>query len=243
MSRKMIKKYFLEVQFKASGSILDKLGDVADRILISCDFLTDWNIPNNRNSVQFRNKDNKNFSCFISYRNFGFESRYPNNTDFFKENAISFIRNSWEHIPNRIITRIGIKTQIFIEGDNFLSHFETYKNKFLGLGLEDLNQFNAGSLDDVGFMFNFSQENKKFCTMTGPMKKEQALPIFNIKDNEMPDCGIYFEVDCFQDSFTEESRRRDLINFISSSVEKSNEMMLTVKEWILNNNSNDETNN
>ena len=76
--KKIISKHLVEIRYKPSSRFLDKRGEIAD--LLSSTTFDQWNISSNR--IDFSSKEQENIGAFISFRNLGLFTNYPNTQDF-----------------------------------------------------------------------------------------------------------------------------------------------------------------
>lgn len=224
----MIQKHILEIRFTPTPSIVDKRGVIAESLV--SELLNGWSIGNNR--INFTNKENKNFGAFVSYKNFGFISESPNDTDFFLENSKDFVKKTWNYIPTGKITRIGIRSTYLIEQSNFEKALENLKKEFLNLNSGKLEKF-GGELVDVGLPLNFKEGDVKFNINFGVMEKEQSSQFF-IDEESVPDCGVFIDVDYFQDDiFSSVSvKQSNVLQFIDNGLTKSKNVMETILDLI-----------
>lgn len=225
---KMLQKHILEIRFTPTPSIVDKRGVIAESLV--GDLLNGWSIGDNR--INFTNKENKNFGAFVSYKNFGFISESPNDTDFFSENSKDFVKKTWNYIPTGKITRIGVRSTYLVEQSNFEKALENLKKEFLNLNGGKLEKF-GGKLVDVGLPLNFKEGDVKFNINFGVMEKEQSSQFF-IDEESVPDCGVFIDVDYFQDdNFSSVSAKQsNILQFIDNGLTKSKNVMETVLDLV-----------
>lgn len=164
ISEEVISKQIIEARFKPDARFLDRRGAVADSPTLSNLLFEHWNIAANR--IDFSSKENAHIRAFFSYKNLGLVSVYPNKIEFFKENAESFIRSAWSHLPNREFSRIGMRLMFLVETDSFDKALDGYRQHFLKLSDDEIGRF-GGKLIDVGFPLDFVDNgNHRDETMT-----------------------------------------------------------------------------
>ncbi len=219
-----LQKHILEIRFTPTPSIVDKRGAITESLV--GDLLNGWSIGNNR--INFNNKENKNLGAFVSYKNFGFITESPNDTDFFLENVKDFVKKAWNYIPTGRITRIGVRSTYLIEQPQFEKALDNLKQNFLNLNGGKLEKF-GGELVDVGLPLNFKEDDIKFNINFGVMEKEQGSQFF-IDEEGVPDCGIFIDVDYFQnDNFSSASlKQSNVLQFIDDGITKSKNVMNAV---------------
>ncbi len=207
---------------------MDKRGVIAESLV--GELLNGWSIGNNR--INFTNKENKNFGAIVSYKNFGFISESPNDTNFFSENSKDFVKKTWNYIPTGKITRIGVRSTYLVEQSNFEKALENLKKEFLNLNGGKLEKF-GGELVDVGLPLNFKEGDIKFNINFGVMEKEQSSQFF-IDEESVPDCGVFIDVDYFQDdnfSFVS-AKQSNILQFIDNGLTKSKSVMEAILDLV-----------
>ncbi len=225
MANQIFSKHIIEIRFKPNSRFLDKRGEIAE--LLAGSFFDQWNISNNR--IDFSNKTNENVAAFISFRNLGVFTNYPNKADFFKEKARDFIKSAWTNFPTNKITRIGVRSTYLIGTPSFKNSFDEYRKKFLGLSDEDLKKFN-GDLIDLGFPLNFAVGEDFFNVTTGPMEKNQSKE-FLLDDDELPEAGIFVDVDYFKKEFSPHITQKNVLDFIDTGVDKAGDVKDLIAGW------------
>lgn len=223
--RKIFSKYTVEIRYKPNSRFLDKRGEVAE--LLAGPFFDQWNISNNR--IDFSNKANENVVAFISFRNLGLFTNYPNTADFFKEKANDFIKSAWTNFPTSKMTRIGVRSIYLIETESFKNSFDEYRKKFLGLSDEDLKKF-EGDLIDLGFPLNFAVGEDFFNVTTGPMEKSQSKE-FLIDNEELPASGIYVDTDYFRKEFSPHIIQKNVLDFVDKGIDKAEKIKDLIAGW------------
>jgi hypothetical protein len=223
--KKIFSKHVVEIRYKPNPRFLDKRGEIAESL--SGSFFDQWNISNNR--IDFSSKTNENITAFISFRNLGIFTNHPNTVDFFKEKAKDFIKSAWTNFPTSKITRIGIRSIYLIETSSFKNSFDEYRKKFLGLSDDDLKKFN-GDLIDLGFPLNFSVGEDFFNVTTGPMEKIQSKE-FLLDDDELPEAGIFVDVDYFKKEFSPHIIQKNVLGFIDTGSDKAENIKDLIAGW------------
>ncbi|MEX1014383.1 MAG: hypothetical protein WDZ80_04450 [Candidatus Paceibacterota bacterium] len=224
--KKILSKHLVEIRYTPNARILDKRGETAESL--SSALLNYWNISTNR--IDFLSKDNESVRAFFSYKNLGFLSSYPNETDYFIEESKNLIKSAWTHFPADKIRRIGVRSTYAIPVKDFTIAFETYKDKFLKLSDADIKQF-GGDLVDIGFPLNFVSGENFFNIVTGPMEKEQLKQFFGDID-DLPDSAIYIDVDYFRKDFSSEMRQRNVLEFIENGVKRAKSISDTISSLV-----------
>lgn len=212
---KTLSKHLVEIRFTPNAPILDKRGETAEAL--SSTLFNYWSISTNR--IDFASKDKESIQAFLSYKNLGLLSSYPNEASYFLDEAKNFIKTAWTHFPADKIKRIGVRSTYIIQTQNFTKTFDAYKEKFLKLTDSDIKKF-GGDLVDVGFPLNFVSGEDYFNVITGPMEKEQLKQFFGDID-DLPDSAIYIDVDYFRKDFSSEMKQRNVLEFIESGVNKA----------------------
>jgi len=223
--KKIFSKHIVEIRYKPNSRFLDKRGETAE--LLAGSFFDQWNISNNR--IDFSSKTNENIVAFISFRNLGLFTNYPNTADFFKEKAKDFIKSSWDNFLTSKITRIGVRSTYLIETESFKNSFDDYRKKFLGLSDEDLKKFD-GDLIDLGFPLNFTIGEDFFNVTTGPMEKSQSKE-FLLDDDELPDAGIFVDVDYFKKEFSPHITQKNVLDFVDKGIDKAGNIKDLIAGW------------
>ncbi len=222
---KIISKHLVEIKYKPSSRFLDKRGEIAD--LLSSTTFDQWNISTNR--IDFSSKEQENIGAFISFRNLGVFTNYPNTQDFFVEKAKDFIRSAWTYFPTGSITRVGVRSTYLIEAKDFKSAFDNYRSKFLAITEDELKQFN-GDLIDIGFPLNFVVGEDFFNVTTGPMEKSQSKEMV-IDDEKLPKTGIYVDVDYFRKEFSPHTTQKNILDFIDKGIKKADDVSKLIVKW------------
>ena len=223
--------YVIEVRYKEQGRIADNKGRIADAVVGSRDkLLTDWMLTNKAN---FTSKQNKFVKAFVSHTNFGFLSFYPNTADFFRTAAKEFVGTAWKECYPIQLVRVGVRVQVVTATScPFKNLLRAYKGKFAKLTESDLEKF-EGELVDVGFPMNFEVGGDGYNIMTGPMKKEQSKGFFpELEEDDLPDVGIYVDVDYFTKNFQKQSRVSHIYELIDKGVAKAREVNDLIISWV-----------
>lgn len=232
MADAVVSKYVLEIRFLPLPSILDKRGDITEKLLD--EFFDAWTVNPTRLDVASR--ENKNIGAYVTYANFGLASESPNKSDLFIEKSQSLIRKLWTIIPMSRTQRFGIRAfQISPYGKTFKSLLERYEKKTLAIPNEKISSF-GGNLIDIGWALNFEdpKKHRKYNINSGPMKKEQAMQFFT-QTNLLPHNGIFVDVDYFTDapSFLNQPKQSDFLKFIEESVSNAQLYQEKIHELLL----------
>jgi len=222
---KKISNHVVEVRYKPNPTFLDKRGEIANS-LIRKEF-NHWNITANR--IKFTNEKNKDVFAFIGFKNLGFSSNYPNKISYFLKNAQEFIKSAWDHFPSDKITRVGVRSEYFINAESFHNAFDSYKNGFVNLekvGFEKLTE----NLVDIGIALDFAYENNLLHIVTGPMKKEEFKSIFN-ESKPTFKAAYFIDVDFFREEFSQHITQKNLLAFIETGLSKT----IKIQKKIYNN--------
>lgn len=192
---KEINQHILEIRYKPNPKILDYRGTWAEMISSHMK-LPEWHILENR--IDIYDKAHRNHA-FVGFRNSGFVCNNSPAKSYFPNRAVRFCNfvvglDGFEKQP--FVERLGIRSKFCT---SFAQGFEELKNryasKYLHLTKEAKEVINA-RLVDIGGPLNFADRLGNFNTMSGPMEKKQILRFFeNIKENEVPDVGLYYDID------------------------------------------------
>ncbi len=223
---KIISKHLIEIRYKPNSRFLDKRGELADNL--SGGIFDQWTISANR--IDFSKKGDENIGAFISYRNLGFFTNYPNAQNLFVEKTKEFIRTAWQHFPTGKITRIGIRSTYLSEAKDFKTVFDNLKNKFLAFSNDELKQFN-GDLIDFAFPLNFVAGEDFFNVNAGPMEKTQSKEILAGEFEELPEAGLYVDLDYFRKEFTPYITQKQVFEFIDKGIKKGEEINKLLADW------------
>lgn len=193
--KKEINEHIFEVRYKANPKILDKRGEWAELISEHMKF-PHWNIVENR--VDIYDKVNINH-VFVGFHNSGFITIDSPTKNYFYDQAIKFYSfiSQLEGFGKQIfVERIGIRSKFC---SSFEHGFEELKNRYaqryLVLTKEAEKAINA-KLIDIGGPLNFADQLGNFNTMSGPMEKKQTVLFFtNRKEEELPDVGLFYDID------------------------------------------------
>jgi hypothetical protein len=136
---------------------------------------------------------------FVGFRNSGYVTIDSPTKNYFYDQTIKFISfiTQLEGFGKQIfVERIGVRSKFC---SNFESGFEELKNRYaqryLTLTKEAEKAINA-KLIDIGGPLNFVDHLGNFNTMCGPMEKKQILLFFmNRKEEEVPDVGLFYDID------------------------------------------------
>ena len=224
----MISKHLVEIRFKPNSRFLDRRGELAESL--SGDIFDQWSISTSR--IDFSSKGKENIGAFISFKNLGLFTNYPNTREFFSEKAKDFIRSAWTHFPADKITRIGIRSTYLIESKDFKSVFDNYRTKFLALSDSDLKGFD-GDLIDLGFPINFSSGEDFFNVNTGPMEKAQSKDLFWENLEHLPATGIYVDIDYFKKEFSPHTTQKSVLDFVDKGIGKASKVSKLISDWIV----------
>lgn len=224
---KIISKHLVEIRHKPNSRFLDKRGEIAETL--SGSLFDEWNISSNK--INFSNKEKEDAGAFISYRNLGLFTDYPNTKDVFVEKAKIFVRSSWNYFEKNKITRVGVRSTYLIETKGFRESFDKYRKKFLALSDDDISQF-GGDLVDLGFPLNFSVDEDFFNINTGPMEKSQSKE-FITGDEELPSVGVFLDVDYFRKEFSPYTTQRNILDFIDKGINKAEEVKTLIAGWTI----------
>lgn len=214
---KAISKHIIEIRFRPDARFLDRRGAIASSLSFSSRLFKHWNISPNR--IDFTSENNPHVRAFFSYRNLGLVSVSPNETAFFVESAESFVKSAWSDLPNTEFSRIGVRSMLLVETDNFEEAVDAYLKHFLKLTDEDLKEF-GGNLIDVGIPINFADDKgTHFNVVTGPMEREQAKQ--RLGELELPPVGFFVDVDYFRKNFSPDIKQKNVLDLLKDGVEKA----------------------
>lgn len=224
---KRLVRRFLEIRFKPWASILDKRGKIAEAL--SSKRFDRWTIS--ENTVVFSSSRVRYTQAFFSFTNLGFGITRTRPVEEFNEGAIEFVRKAWQFFLTNEITRIGVRSIFLSEVQGFKETMGRFRNRFLKLSEAEVEKF-GGDLVDVGFPLNFSVGDRRFNIMTGAMEKEQALERYG-RGEELPQAGIYVDVDYFKSKFKRALRQKDVFAFIKSGTAKGQEINKVIFDLIV----------
>lgn len=198
-----IYQHILEVRLKfKKPSLIDDRGKLTEFLLNQLPNVDKFRISQDR--IDILNKDTRT-NYFITVANFGLQIENSKSWQEFKINVADLLdtlsKNKF-YIPEDFV-RIGLKTQLMFheKGQGFEAIKEGYEKKLFNLS--DLESNLKAKATDIGFPINFESKDGTFNIITGPIKKQQALEQFFIKNNvgydqELPDAGIFFSIDYYQ---------------------------------------------
>ena len=224
-----VSKYTVEIRFKPDGSMLDRQGQTANILVDGNNLFDRWSIEGR---VNLSTDDNPNIKAFISHKNLGVTSHHPNSSDFFIAQASKFIQCAWSLFCNRPFLRLGVRSTLVASVDDFAATVERYKNKFLRLEDNDLQQI-GGEIVDVGFPINFVSGDDCFNIVTGAMKSEQIqLYMKDVDPEYYPRVGLFLDLDYFCTKFEGRIKQQTICDYVSSGVAKAYEVLNTIHGWV-----------
>ena len=192
-----INEHVFEIRYKPNSKILDYRGTWAEMVSKHMQ-LSEWRILDNR--IDIYDKVNKNHA-FIGFSNSGFSCNDSSTKNYFYEQAIklfSYISKFDGFDPEPFVERIGVRSKFCTAYEKGFDDLKNrFASKYLHLTPEAEKAINA-KMVDIGAPLNFADGLGNFNTMAGPMEKRQMVQfITGRKESEMPEIGLYFDIDYF----------------------------------------------
>lgn len=193
---KLHNKFIFEIRYKPNPKVLDYRGIWAEKISDHMK-LSEWRIAENR--IDVFDKDAKN-RAFVGFNNSGFVSNDVPTANYFPEKTVKFFKFvlDIDGFDSPIfVARIGVRSKFFkAYVGTFNDLINKYSTQYLILTDKAKEIINA-DLTDIGGPLNFKDSHGNFNTMSGPMKAEQAKQYLE-REDDLPDVGLYFEIDYWQ---------------------------------------------
>ncbi|OGF56525.1 MAG: hypothetical protein A2452_07360 [Candidatus Firestonebacteria bacterium RIFOXYC2_FULL_39_67] len=194
---KEINSCVCEIRYKPNSKVLDYRGTWAEMISKHLQ-LPDWKIIENRLDVY----DNKSMEqAFVGFRQMGMACNNAPTKNYFPEKVnklISFVMKLDGFGASIHVERIGIRIRFCSDIDKKFSDLkDLYLSKYVNINADAKKTINA-ELVDTGINLNFKDSIGSFNTISGPMEKAQIQQFFeNRKPEEIPEVGLYYDVDYF----------------------------------------------
>ncbi|OGJ57700.1 hypothetical protein A3H22_03360 [Candidatus Peribacteria bacterium RIFCSPLOWO2_12_FULL_55_15] len=219
--------YIFELRFQPSPKVLDTRGQIAEAL--TDDLFNKWFIS--ADAIQLNSDANKDIVMIFRHNSFAFVANKQQSADFFIEGAKNMCRKTWTWFPYTQIKRIGVRSSFLTEVDSFDVTVKKYRQKFLGLSDAEMGQF-GGELIDIGTLLNFKNGDDFFNVSSGPMEKQQSKWMLRTEDDEIPEQGIYVDVDYFTKQQSSGIRQKAILEFIAKGILKGEEINKTIVDWI-----------
>jgi len=224
----IITKHVLEIRYEPNPGFLDRRGGIASSL--SPKIFRHWRISENQ--IELFNPDSQ-INAFFSYKNIGLSNIYPETTEEFISTSKDLIKESWTHFSFNKIQRIGVRSGFLCPKDiSFKKLFNSFNKNFVNSSFVD-NQsiFGTAKLIDIGLNLNFSVGSEYFNIMTGPMEKKQIKEFFpGVKD--LPDQGVYLEIDYFKNEFSPSLKQKDVLNLLDNAITQGKSIFNTISDLV-----------
>ena len=200
----VLNEAMLELRYRPNARIVDRRGSWAENLAAHMG-LPHWQIVGNRTDI-FR--DDKTLHVYVGFRNCGVVLQDIPSHEYFSEQAVRFLKRlfSFEDFGDPIyVERFGVRLRaafpVQLPFDGLLGLFQ---ERYVQLAPPAREMFGGAQLLDIGAPLNFSDEVGRFNSSTGPMALEQFTNFFSGKE-ELPDVGLYVDVDYWAQAKTERS--------------------------------------
>lgn len=239
MSEKIINRHILEIRHTPYMKFLDNKGNIANSILKLSNFnFKYWSLKNDRIDLM---DGSEKIKIFTSLTNYGMVIEDSPSPNYFKDQAIIFIKNLFEieGFSERDIKRIGTRSFFLVDRNIKFNIIKSrYQEKYLNLN-PNMNEIFDADIDDIGAPFIFSEKNNKkngFNTMSGPMVKEQMKKYFpqsNIySDETLPNTALYFDIDYFTKDIGK-INKDDLLKIVKKNINRATDIFTKYKDYVL----------
>lgn len=191
---KKINEFILEVRYKPNARILDRRGDWAERISEHMN-LPRWRIVENRVDVFDDTGRNR---AFVGYRNSGFNSHDVPTANYFPDQSLKLFRFLLKldgfGSPFQV-ERIGVRLKAYQSfAGEFSDLVSRFGERYISL-TEAARKILSGKLIDIGAPLNFADSAGNCNTNGGPMEQEQAAHFMNREPGDVPERGLYVDID------------------------------------------------
>jgi hypothetical protein len=230
MSKK-ISSFLFEIRFVPSPSILDRKGQIVESL--ADDILSEWSISLDE-KIQISSRKLKYFRAVVTVGAIALEYKNCPSLENFLELSKEFLKKSWTVFPFSKIVRMGIRSTYLTEINDFGNTVSAYKGFFLKPSDEEMKKL-GGNLIDIGVPLNFSEDDHFFNIVTGPMPKAQMKERMglDLADEELPEIGMYVDVDYFSKEISSQLKQKDVVTFFENGLKKAEQINNTVQEWVL----------
>jgi hypothetical protein len=226
-----LSSFLFELRFKPSAVILDKRGQIAEALVDES--LPVWSIGADR--IDISNPKNKKFHGVFTHQAFAF---YGNliEADEFKSMAKSFFQKAWSFFPRGSAYRLGVRAKFVndLQSEEFSGLVEKYRNTFVKIENTELEEL--GTLSDIAFpTLEMKSGEDQITISSGPMKKEQIktlMEIPEIEESEIPDVGVFVDVDYFNTNSSFLTNKQAALDFIGRGINKANVIDEKINEWL-----------
>lgn len=186
----------VEVRFSPTPKILDRRGDWAELLTAALD-LPEWQIIENRLDVLNKARSRH---AFLSFRNMGYIAQDAQNPNQHRQWARTALRAVFKlpGFPKRLhVERVGVRGRFCVSFDgSFESLRDAVVDHYIKPSTDLLSAFGKEvELQDIGAPLVFSDPLGSFNTQCGPMRRAQLEQFFKNRKNDLPEVGLYFDVD------------------------------------------------
>jgi hypothetical protein len=192
----------MEVRYKPAGSFLNAVGELAD-FVEQRGLFPHWTIESN--VVQFRDgeKQAKNLSAFVSFRNAGYVSLDAPTANFFADKATSFLAQVYENPHFKIpkIQRVGVRNRCFVKSSHSFEHID--QRLFQVLFRDDFSSIFEANRVDQSAIFEMTTGDTSIRLFIGPLRSNEAPKHFGFQSDHFVSAGLIVDIDTF--SLTERS--------------------------------------
>lgn len=187
-------EHLFEIRYKPNARILDKRGYWAEEL---CEHmrLPHWKINPNRLDVFDETTRQRGF---VSFTNAGYQCENGPTHTFFADKAVKYFKFvlELEAFPNPLfIDRIGVRQKFITPYLGTFDHLvHKFSERYLKLTDPALAAIDA-KLIDIGAPLNFADKHGNFNTLCGPMPKAQSDELMSNDTAELPEIGLFFDID------------------------------------------------
>lgn len=186
----------MEVRYKPAGSFLNAVGELAD-FVEQRGLFPHWTIESN--VVQFRDaeKQTKNLSAFISFRNAGFVSLDAPTANFFADKASSYLAQVCEnpHFKVPKIQRVGVRNRCFVKSDHSFEQID--QRLFQVLFRDDFSSLFEAKRVDQSAIFEMTSGDTSIRLFIGPLRSNEAPKHFSFQSDHFASAGLIVDIDTF----------------------------------------------
>jgi len=188
-------EHVVEVRYKPNSRVLDNRGRWAAKLSEELQ-LPHWKIEPNRLDVM---EANKRRSCFVSFRNLGFQAADTPTRNYFVDQTSKFFKVLFDlgEFPKSLhVERFGVRSKFCVPyGGSFEDLVTRYTTRYVVPTEAAREAIGPGAkLVDVAGPLNFIDEIGNFNTMGGPVRQAEAAGLF-AKDAGFPDVGLFYDID------------------------------------------------
>jgi len=102
-----------------------------------------------------------------------------------------------------------------------------YKNSLLNFKPDNFSEI-GGKLVDVGISYDIEKDHSMYHLTSGPMKRSQAIEVFQVKKEKLPERGIFVDLDIYRKGemfYGADYRRSRMIAFVRESFSKGEKVV------------------